>query len=80
MKITMNDDRVFQGTPLQIVQAMQDIAFGAEGVTVRKYIESVVEAAQRFEGIALAATGGTDAELAASLISEMIRTGLARRG
>ncbi len=79
MKIVMNDDRMFQGTPLQIVQAMQDISFGAEGITVRKYIESVVDAAQRFEGIALAATGGTDAELAGSLISEMIRAGLARR-
>lgn len=79
MKIVMNDDRVFQGTPLQIVRAMQDISFGAEDLTARTYIESVVEAAQRFEGIALEATGGTDAELAASLISEMVRTGLARR-
>jgi hypothetical protein len=79
MKIVMNDDRVFHGTPLQIVQAMQAIAFGAERLTVRKYIESVVESAQRFEGIALAATGDTDRELAASLIEQMIRTGLARR-
>jgi uncharacterized membrane protein (DUF4010 family) len=80
MKVVLNDDREFQGTPLQIVRAMQAIAFGAEALTVQKYIESVVEDAQRFEGIALAATGATDADLAASLIDEMIRTGLARRG
>ena len=79
MKIVFNDDREFQGTPLQIVQAMQDIAFGGAGLTVRKYIESVVDDAQRFEGIALAVTGNTDDELAASLIAEMLRTELARR-
>lgn len=80
MKIVMNDHRVFQGTALQIVRAMQEISFGAETLTVQKYIESVVEDAERFEGIPLAATGTTDAELAASLINELIRTGLARRG
>ncbi|TMQ08648.1 MAG: hypothetical protein E6J90_40050 [Deltaproteobacteria bacterium] len=76
----MSDDRVFQGTPLQIVRAMQEISFGAEGLTAPQYIASIVADAQRFEGITLAATGTTDAELAASLINEMIRTGLARRG
>jgi hypothetical protein len=79
MKIVLNDDREFQGTPLQIVQGMQNIAFGGAGLTVRKYIESVVDDAQRFEGVALAVTGNTDSELAASLIDEMVRTGLARR-
>jgi hypothetical protein len=79
MKIVMNDDRVFQGTPLQIVRAMQDISFGAAGLTMRKYVESVVEDAQRFEGIALRVTGNADDDLAASLINEMLRTGLARR-
>jgi hypothetical protein len=76
MKLVMNDDRAFQGTPLQIVRAMQDISFGAEALTVRKYIESIVDAAQRIEGVTLAATGTTDAELATSLIDEMIRTGV----
>jgi hypothetical protein len=79
MKIVMADDRVFQGTPLQIVQAMQAISFGGEGLTVREYIHSVVESAQRFEGFALAVTGDTDGELAASLIEQMFRAGLAQR-
>lgn len=76
MKIRMRDDRKFQGTPLQIVRAMQDIAFGVEGFTARKYIEWVAENARKFEGVELAVKGDTDDEFAASLIDEMIRTGL----
>ena len=79
MKITMRDDRVFQGTPLQIVRAMQDIAFGVADFTVRKYIEGVVANALKFEGVELAVQGESDDELAASLVDEMVRTGLTRR-
>ena len=56
MKIKMRDNRVFQGTPRQIVRAMQDIAFGVEDFTVRTYIEWVVENARKFEGVELAVT------------------------
>jgi hypothetical protein len=76
MRIRMRDDRVFQGTPLQIVRAMQDIAFGVQDFTVPKYIEWVVANAQKFEGVELAVKGDTDDELAASLVDEMIRTQL----
>ena len=79
MKIMMRDDRVFQGTALQIVRAMQDIAFGVDDFTVRKYIEWVAANALKFEGVELAVTGETDDELAASLVDEMVRTGLTRR-
>lgn len=79
MKIRMRDDRVFQGTPLQIVRAMQDIAFGVEDFTVSKYIEWVVANAQKFEGVELNVDGQSDDELAASLVAEMIRTGLTSR-
>ena len=79
MKIMMRDDRVFLGTPLQIVRAMQDIAFGVADFTVRKYIEWVAANALKFEGIELAVQGDTDDELAASLVDEMVRTGLTQR-
>ncbi len=79
MKIVMRDGRVFQGTALQIVKAMQDIAFGVEDFTVPKYVEWVVANAQRFEEVELDVKGATDDELAASLVDEMLRTGLARR-
>jgi hypothetical protein len=79
MKIRMRDDRVFQGTPLQIVRAMQDIAFGVQDFTVPKYIEWVVANAQKFEGVELKVDGQNDDEIAASLVQEMIRTGLTVR-
>jgi len=79
MKIRMRDDRVFQGTPRQIVRAMQDVAFGVEDFTLRAYIEWVAENARKFEGVELVVTGETDDELAASLIAEMVRVGLTDR-
>jgi hypothetical protein len=75
----MRDERVFQGTPRQIVRAMQDIAFGVNDFTFRQYIDWVVANAQKFEGVELTVTGETDDDLAASLVDEMIRTGLTKR-
>jgi hypothetical protein len=79
MKIIMRDDRVFQGTPLQIVRAMKDIAFGVEDLSFKKYVDWVIANAVKLEGVELAAKGDTEEELAASLVDEMIRTGLTRR-
>jgi hypothetical protein len=79
MKIRMRDDRVFQGTPRQIVRAMQDIAFGVDDFTLRQYVEWVAANALKFEGVELTVKGDTDDELAASLVEEMIRTGLTSR-
>jgi hypothetical protein len=67
MKIVMRDGRVFQGTALQIVKAMQDIAFGVEDFTVPKYIDWVVANARKFEEVELDVKGATDEEQAASL-------------
>ena len=44
-----------------------------------KYIEWVIANARKFEEVELAVKGGTDEELAASLVAEMLRTGLTRR-
>ena len=79
MKIIMRDDRVFQGTPVQIVRAMKDIAFGVEHLNLAQYIEWVVANAKKFELVELKVTGSTDDELSAAFVDEMIRTGLTRR-
>ena len=79
MKILTRDDRVFRGTPLQIVRAMQDTAFDVQDFTARKYIEWVVANAARFENVELVVTGETDDELAASLVEELVRVGLTSR-
>jgi len=77
MKIVMRNGRVFQATALQIVKAMQDIAFDVESFTVPKYIAWVVANARKFEQHV---ESETDEELAASLVAEMLRTGLTANG
>ena len=79
MKISMQDGRVFQGTAVQIVRAMQDVAFGVADFTLGAYIDWAISNVQRFEGPVLTVQGSTDEERAASLVSEMLRVGLARR-
>ena len=79
MNIVMRDGRVFRGTAVQIVKAMQDIAFGVEQFTLGEYIDWVVANAMKFEEVELKVTGATDEEKAASLVAEMMRTGLTRR-
>jgi hypothetical protein len=79
MKIVMRDGRVFQGTALQIVKAMQDIAFGVEQMTPDQYIDWVVANAQRFEEVELRVAGETTEERARSLVEEMLAKGLAAR-
>lgn len=79
MKIVTRDGRVFQGTPVQIVKAMQDIAFGVEHVSLDEYIEWVVENARRFEGVDLRVEGSSIEERAKSLVDAMTEGQLVRR-
>ena len=79
MKIVMRDGRVFQGTALQIVKAMQDIAFGVEQMTLDQYIDWVVDNAQRFEEVELAVEGEATEERAKALVEEMVAKRLAQR-
>lgn len=80
MVIVMRDGRVLQGTAVQIVKGMQDIAFGVERLSLPEYIDWVVANAQRFESAELRVRGETDEEKAASLVDEMLREGLATKG
>ncbi len=79
MKIIMRDDREFVGTPVQIVRAMKDIAFGVEHLNLAQYIEWVVANAKKFEEVELKVSGVTDDELSAALVDEMIRARLTRK-
>jgi hypothetical protein len=76
MKIVMRDGRVFQGTALQIVKAMQDIAFGVDQMTLDQYIDWVVDNARRFEGVELVVGGETAEDRAEALVEAMLATGL----
>jgi hypothetical protein len=80
MRIRMlNDGRVFQGTPKQIVEAMQYIAFGQENRTLGEYIDWLVDQVERLESTSLSVEGDTDEEKAASLVQAMVGSGLAEK-
>jgi hypothetical protein len=79
MKLVMRDGRVFQGTALQIVKAMQDIAFGVESMAIDQYIDWVVDNVRRFEGVELRVGDGSSDERAKALVDGMIAAGLAQR-
>ena len=78
MKIEMRDGRVFEGTPIEIVQAMQGLAFGVEHLTLGHYITWVASNAHKFEGVDLHIPDGSEEQRATSLVDEMLRTRLAR--
>ena len=75
----MSDGRVFQGTPKQIVEAMQYIAFGQEHRSLGEYIDWLVDQVQRLESTDLKVEGDTDEEKAASLVQAMLGSGLAEK-
>lgn len=70
--------RVLQGTAVQIVQALRALAGPRGGTSTGDYIDDMV-AALAHEGVRLEPTGATDTERAASLVSELLRSGQARR-
>ena len=78
MRIVMEDGRTYQGTALQVVRQMQEHSFIGRGTPVRQYADTVVEMAIRHEGKVLVVEGETDEQVAASLVSELVRSGLAR--
>lgn len=78
MKIQLQDGRMLEGTALQIVQAMRALAFGASQFSIPQYIQWVINNTEKFEGFHLDVQGKDDDELAAGLVNEMLRAGLAR--
>jgi hypothetical protein len=77
MKIVMRDHQVFEGSPLQIMRQMQDLAFGAPE-PLADYLAWVASNARKVDGVELAVRGETDDELAASFVAEMERCKLVR--
>ncbi len=80
MRIRMlGDGRVFEGTPKQIVEAMQYIAFGQENRTLSEYIDWSADMARRMNDIDLVVEGDTVEEKADSFVKAMIEAGVAVR-
>lgn len=80
MRIRLNaDGRVLEGTPVQIVQSMHAIAFGADGLTLGEYIDWACDHAARMMDVHLEIPEGSDAERAAAFVDAMIGAELAER-
>lgn len=77
--VTLQDGRTFEGSPLEIVSAMRALCF-VESSSLRDYMDWLVGNTWRWQGITLVVTGETDAERAASIVDELLRTGLGQRG
>jgi hypothetical protein len=67
-EIVMRDDRVFEGTPLQIVHQMQSLAFGAPS-RLPDYLAWVTENARSLDGVGLALRGDGSRRAHASISS-----------
>lgn len=79
MKIRVQDGRVFEGTPMQIVQSMKSIALGAPPMTLGEYIDWVAARAGSIEGAPLVIRGRNDHERCERLVSRLLELGLAER-
>lgn len=79
MRIRMEDGRELGGTPVQIVQQMQSIAFGRDKDTLGEYVDWVQRQTSEFMGVTLTIKGESGDDKAASLVDELLRTGLAKR-
>lgn len=76
MTIVMRDGRAFEGTAVQIVEAMQRLAFGVDHLSLADYVDWVAGNASKFEGVALVVAGATGEEKADALVRAMIAHGL----
>lgn len=77
MKIVLRDNRVLEGTPLEIVCAMQALAFGAPR-ELDGYIAWIVGNARKLDGVELSVDGADPEARATSLVTAMCAVGLAR--
>lgn len=77
MRITMRDGRVFDGSPVEIVEQMQQLAFGWDDRPVLEYVDWVVGQLARFEGVEVHVAGGSVEAVCAALVEEMVRVGVA---
>ena len=75
----VEDGRILQGTPLQMVQQMQSVAFGREELTIAEYVDWVARQMSTMMGVQLDVRGTTAEERARSLLDALLRTGFAEK-
>ena len=73
-----NEERIFQGTPTQIVQQMQRTAIFAAHLSLDEYVGWCVQNGGQL-GLDVEVTGESTDERCASLLDQMIVTGFAEK-
>ena len=72
-------ERVFEGTAMQIVEAMRSVAFAPSDVSLEAYIDWAVAQALGTNEVQLVVQGETVQERAKSFVQSLLREGLAVR-
>ncbi len=75
----VGDGHVFEGTAKQILAQMQSLAFAAQHLSLREYIDWNVANIERGFDVKLVVSGETDDERAAAFLAQMMERGYARR-
>jgi hypothetical protein len=70
--------RVYEGTPLEIVQEMQRMDFANRKKPFGEFVQAVIHHAAHM-GFEISAAGETDEALAESLVASMLEAQLAKR-
>jgi len=78
MKIRMKcDGREFEGTPKEIAEAMQYLAFGRQGQSLDEYVDWLFREIHRLTGVEVQVTADTQEERTSALVETMLATDLA---
>ena len=72
-------ERVFEGTAMQIVEAMRSVAFAPSDVSLEAYMDWAVEQALSLSEVELVVQGETVQERAESFVASLLREGLVVR-
>ena len=71
----INDDTVFIGSPVEIMEQMRRQAYFERGVPLLDYLNRLPEFIKAFSGADITITGDTLEERAASFIRELVKAG-----
>ncbi len=71
------DQRIYSGTPTEVVQQMHERAFAAQRITLSEYVDWAAGMARDMLGVHLEVSGDTAELKATSLVQAMLQNGLA---
>ena len=72
MKIILRDGLEYEGTPLEIVQAMREMAFDCGRMSVSEYVDWAAGNVKKFSAVTLDVAGDTEGAKAEALVKAML--------